>query len=250
MLNLETLPFEWARLRRIVFSASGIYYREPETANDRDAIFMTSIRAIVSQSTNVIMQSLSSANWSKPLQMSGTIRRLQNEHVLAVDTLITNIVDEGCASAIVKSISSWRSCVVERSDARLGLECYRPRLPMQFQQRVAGQNVRVHVAGLSAIACLIESHQIDYRYDEDAIVRPTVLASDVEQWCIGAARSEGLRFAGIDLIKEEAGIYRCLEINPAPGYDYFERRGFATDSQISRMLANELLARTCAQGAP
>jgi glutathione synthase/RimK-type ligase-like ATP-grasp enzyme len=112
--------------------------------------------------------------------------------------------------------------------------------PVQVQPRIQGDNIRVHVIADGVFACSIATDTIDYRYGSEPVMRPTSLPPEVKKWCVHMTRVEGLRFSGIDLIRDRAGGYFCFEINPMPGYDYYERRAFADSRPISAALAREL----------
>jgi glutathione synthase/RimK-type ligase-like ATP-grasp enzyme len=160
-------------------------------------------------------------------------------------TLITNDPSAALAFAaahhddvIYKSVSGIRS-IVRRFDARQA-----ERLPLlrhgpaQFQQRIKGNDIRVHVVADRIFATRIETPSIDYRYaasdGQSIIMRPTELPAEIAQRCIELTRQLGLLLAGIDLKETADGEYFCFEANPSPGFLFFER---ATDQPISTALA-------------
>jgi glutathione synthase/RimK-type ligase-like ATP-grasp enzyme len=167
-------------------------------------------------------------------------------------TLITNDPSAALAFAaehgddvIYKSVSGVRS-IVRRFDARQA-----ERLPLlrhgpaQFQQRVRGADIRVHVVAERIFATRIETPSIDYRYaasDGQPInMQPTELPVDVERRCIALTKRLGLLFAGVDLKETPEGEYFCFEANPSPGFIFFER---ATGQPISTALAYLLAGKT------
>jgi glutathione synthase/RimK-type ligase-like ATP-grasp enzyme len=160
-------------------------------------------------------------------------------------TLITNDPTAALAFAAVhnddviyKSVSGVRS-IVRRFDARQA-----ERLPLlrhgpaQFQQRIKGTDIRVHVVADRIFATRIETPSIDYRYaagdGQSIAMRPTELPPEIAQRCIELTRQLGLLLAGIDLKETMEGEYFCFEANPSPGFLFFER---ATDQPISTALA-------------
>ncbi|WP_156180203.1 glutathione synthase [Bradyrhizobium sp. LTSPM299] len=167
-------------------------------------------------------------------------------------TLITNDPVAALAFAaehnddiIYKSISGVRSIV-----RRFGSQ-QAERLPLlrhgpaQFQQRIQGADVRVHVVADRIFATRIETPSVDYRYaagdGEPILMQPTELACEVAHRCVALTKRLGLLFAGIDLKETQDGEYFCFEANPSPGFLFFER---ATGQPISTALAHLLAGRS------
>jgi glutathione synthase/RimK-type ligase-like ATP-grasp enzyme len=99
--------------------------------------------------------------------------------------------------------------------------------PVQFQERISGPEVRVHVVGGQVHAALIESDAIDYRYARaqvgcDATLRRFQLPDPIAERCVALAADLGLPFAGIDLRLPADGRVICFEVNPAPGFSWYE----------------------------
>ena len=72
---------------------------------------------------------------------------------------------------------------------------------------------------------MIQSEEVDYRYDasahqsESSVAIPAELASK----CITVTRDLGLVFSGIDFVlSDKDGEYYCLEVNPMPGYHGYD----------------------------
>ena len=63
------------------------------------------------------------------------------------------------------------------------------------------------------------------------------LPADVAESCIRISRDLGLSLTGIDLKETPEGEFYCLEINPCPGFIYYEKH---TGQPISEALANLL----------
>jgi glutathione synthase/RimK-type ligase-like ATP-grasp enzyme len=129
-------------------------------------------------------------------------------------------------AVVFKSVSGVRS-IVSRLDAAHAARLERVRsLPTQFQALVEGVDVRVHVVGAEVFVTRISSAATDYRYAarEDLPVElvPGSLPDDVAQRCIDLAARLSLPFAGIDLRETPDGDFVCFEVNPMPGYSYFQ----------------------------
>lgn len=144
---------------------------------------------------------------------------------------------------IYKSASGVRS-IVRRLDAdhaaRLGLL---RNGPAQFQTFIPGCNVRVHTVGERLFATRVRSEATDYRYagQEGASVEmePAELPADVAAACLRVSCELGLVHAGIDLKETPDGEWYCFEVNPCPGFLYYERN---TGQPISLALAELLHA--------
>jgi hypothetical protein len=128
---------------------------------------------------------------------------------------------------IYKSISGVRSIVQTFDDGDLGRLAALRWCPTQFQQYVPGTDVRVHVVDDEVYATRIESEAVDYRYaktqvGEAARLSAMTLPDDVAQRCVDLTRGLGLVFSGIDLKFTPDGRVFCFEVNPCPGFSFFE----------------------------
>jgi len=185
------------------------------------------------------------SNGSKPFQA----QLIQSLGFDVPDTLVTSNAGEAEAfwrahgRVIFKSVSGARSIVTELAEE------HRPRLaflrncPAQFQEMVAGTDVRVHVVGGRAIATQIESTGTDYRYAAqdggDSRLTPIELPGEIERRAIGLASGLGLAFAGIDLRRAHDGRWICFEVNPCPAFSYYEAH---TGQPIAEAVAEFLTA--------
>ncbi len=162
-------------------------------------------------------------------------------------TLITNQPEEVESflqehdEIIYKSISGIRSIVKKFDDAdqkRIGKikNC-----PIQFQHCVKGFDVRVHVIGDTATATRVDSSDTDYRYyDQDegyTVLNEFELPPDVHYHCLELARHLSLDFCGIDLRfpneeSDTGSLPWCFEVNPCPGYSYYQKNTGQTISDI------------------
>jgi hypothetical protein len=186
-----------------------------------------------------------SSNNSKPYQ-SALIRSFGID---TPDTLITTDLNaalefwEEHTSVVYKSVSGVRSIV-----SRLSSE-HRSRLeniancPTQFQEHIDGLDYRLHVIGDENFACEIVCVADDYRYagrtGTKIEIRPCLLPQDLIDRCRALLASLGLYFAGIDLRRTPSGKWYCFEVNPSPGFSFYEE---ATGQPISEAVAH-LLAK-------
>ena len=181
------------------------------------------------------------SNVSKPYQA----QLIRSAGLATPATLVTNRPGEARAfgastSTVFKSVSSARSIVQALTPDRITqLERVR-QLPTQFQERVTGVDVRIHVVGSRVFATEISSEAVDYRYASrdglDIEMAPTTIPNSVERRCKELAAMLDLEFCGIDL-KRTAERYVCFEVNPSPAYSYYEE---GTGQPISDALVEYL----------
>jgi glutathione synthase/RimK-type ligase-like ATP-grasp enzyme len=164
-------------------------------------------------------------------------------------TLVTTDPDkvqpfyELCGQRVIyKSLSSVRSIVSRLSDADLEQRLRRVRnCPTQFQEVVEGEDIRVHTVGGQVFATEIVSDVSDYRYagrDGGSLsMRVIDLPVSIADKCLQMARALGLVLSGIDLRRTPEDEYYCFEINPSPGFIFYERM---TGQPISEAVAHLL----------
>jgi glutathione synthase/RimK-type ligase-like ATP-grasp enzyme len=168
--------------------------------------------------------------------------------LLTPPTLVTNdpeaalrFYEECQGEVIYKSLSGIRS-IVRRVEAdqleRLPLLRHGP---AQFQAFIPGENVRVHTVGDQLFATRVRSSAVDYRYasreGHHVEMEPTTLPPAIAESCMRLAHRLDLLLTGIDLKEDPDGNYYCFEINPCPGFLYYEQY---TGQPISTALANLL----------
>ena len=183
------------------------------------------------------------ANNSKPYQLA----QIAGFGFAVPDTLVTTDdtavrrFRERHGRVIYKSVSGVRSIVSQLG----GDECELADVancPTQFQEYIPGVDVRVHVAGDEILSVRIVSDADDYRYASRAgcevAMEPLDLPADVANACRTMAAAMGLHLAGIDLRHTPAGEWYCLEVNPSPGFTYYEA---ITGQPISKAVADLLV---------
>jgi glutathione synthase/RimK-type ligase-like ATP-grasp enzyme len=183
-------------------------------------------------------------NGSKPLQLA---------HLAALgfrvpDTLVTTDPDaarrfwERHGTVVYKSVSSARSKVARLGTRHLGRLRDVAWCPTQFQQYVAGLDVRVHVIGDEVFAAAILSSADDYRYAAEqgcrAEVLPWRLPFGLDARCRELAQALCLPVAGIDLRWTPEGEWFCFEVNPSPAFAFYEA---ATGQPLAAAIAHLLM---------
>lgn len=183
------------------------------------------------------------SNGSKPYQAQ--LIRQVGFHTPA--TLVSNDPDaildfrDRHGRIIYKSTSGVRSIVRELTDEDLARLHQVRWCPTQFQEKVEGQQLRVHAIGGSVFATAIETTATDYRYahrDGGATrLEARDLPDELAERCLQLAGHLGLAFAGIDLCLTDDGRAICFEVNPSPAFSYYESN---TGQPIARAVARYL----------
>lgn len=228
----------------------GIYFRGASTKCAKLNRVLEVLQDVLAFYPGIIVNrpSRHSLNYSKPLQMREIARSI-HQTVKPIPTFLSNVPARITSSneTIVKSISSVRSEVVALTDERLLHRADELHCPIQLQPMIQGSCIRAHVCGNAVHAAKIDGNAIDYRYGEQINLSRYELPQDVAAWCIRAARRENLEFAGVDFIYDEAAqSFSCLEINPSPGYHFYEKR--LVDSGESPSISQWLLQRLLGKG--
>lgn len=187
------------------------------------------------------------SNSSKPYQAQ-LIRRVGLE---VPETLITNDPEKvkefrnRHGRIIYKSLSGVRSIVQTFEDSDLErLDSIRW-CPTQFQEYLEGVDVRVHVVGNECFATLINSTATDYRYAQDQVgesaeLIAVELGDELAEKCVDLTADLGLAFSGIDLMLTPDDRVYCFEVNPCPGYSYYEANtGQPISTAVARYLMSE-----------
>jgi glutathione synthase/RimK-type ligase-like ATP-grasp enzyme len=183
------------------------------------------------------------ANNSKPYQL-GLIARLGFD---VPDTLVTTDPGEvrrfrrRHGGVIYKSVSGIRSIVSRLDDETLERLADVANGPTQFQQHIAGEDVRVHVVGQELFATRVRSGADDYRYGSDGVtleLAAVEIPATIADRCRAAARAMGLPVAGIDLRHTPDDRWVCFEVNPSPAFTFYEH---ATGQPIGAAIARLLM---------
>lgn len=185
------------------------------------------------------------SNASKPFQA----QIIKKHGLLTPPTLITNQIDEVLAfqkfhrTIIFKSLSGVRSIVRQFNDQDIENLYKIKHCPVQFQSCLDGFDVRVHVIGNKTFATKIKTTGTDYRYAHkeeggSTQLTPFKIPQKVKDNCIALTKALGLHFSGIDLRFTTDGNVYCFEVNPMPGYSYYE---INTGQNISGALADYLI---------
>jgi glutathione synthase/RimK-type ligase-like ATP-grasp enzyme len=229
-------------------SISGIYLRPQPVHDQRLHAASSSLLAIASllNTTVVNRPAAGRSNLSKPLQLS----EISRAGFAVPPTLVTT--DPRAAREflaehkriIYKSNSGIRSIVAalhETDAARLAAVATGP---VQLQRWIEGIDVRVHVVGQRCFGVAIESENVDYRYAQSGKDSVRITQTDVDdglaRQLIDLTASMGLLVAGIDLRITPNDEWVCFEVNPSPGFSFYED---VTGVPIAAAIADLLTGR-------
>jgi glutathione synthase/RimK-type ligase-like ATP-grasp enzyme len=229
------------------YDGRGLSGAGDESARLRAAAIDTALMAWA-EVTSTLVVNRPSAMWSnnsKPYQAQ-LIRQCGFQ---APDTLVTTTPRTAYAfcrmhrRVVYKSVSGIRSIVTQ-----LGAEDF-DRLtevdvcPTQFQAYVPGDDYRIHVVGRSVFATRVRSTAIDYRYPgasgspADTVLDVGEIPSSLGKACRKLSARLGLVVSGIDLRRTPEGEWYCFEVNPSPGFSYYEEvTGQPIAAAIARLL--------------
>jgi glutathione synthase/RimK-type ligase-like ATP-grasp enzyme len=217
----------------------GISDREEELIKaEYESSLMHLVDAMPSVVVNRVRASIS--NDSKVFQQL----QLSSFGFLTPRTLVTTAPEQAVAfyercrkRVIYKSLSGVRSIVRRLEDKDLPrLELVR-NCPTQFQEIVDGVDIRVHIVGEEVFATELISEASDYRYANSLTARAIDLPPELASACVRLTRSSGLMLSGIDLRRTADDQYYCFEMNPSPGFIFYER---STEQPISEAVARLL----------
>lgn len=142
-------------------------------------------------------------------------------------------------SFIVKSLSGIRSIVVDEKEFKTWHLASINNLPVLFQEKVSGNDLRVHIVNGNVYGKLsLTKDEVDYRYDSNFFSLQDFhdFSDELKQFCIDVTQYEGNPLMGIDFIKTDSG-YVVLEANPSPGWSaYHECNGIENDPFINDLL--------------
>lgn len=248
-LLIAPRPSGWFEIdgRRIdLAEVDGVYLRPGEQSGRASAVSAALLAVMGGLPAVVVNRPVASrSNLSKPFQLG----LLAAAGLATPDTLVTTDMEaartflDRHGRIVYKSISGIRSVVsaIDRRDAdrldRIGHG------PVQLQQWIDGVDVRVHVVGDRWFATSVTSDATDYRYathDGDSVVMASfTLPEGLGPKLVTVTRDLGLVVSGVDLRRTPSGDWYCFEVNPSPGFTYYEAH---TGQPIAGAIADLLAA--------
>jgi len=248
-VRLEPVPRGWIAIdgRRVPLETISAMYLRPEPQPDARPVPATACLLAVAAFLDAVVvnrPAVGRANLTKPLQLAA----IAAAGFMVPPTLVTTDPDVARQflarheRVVYKSISGIRSIVgaIDLSDAER-LHGVRTG-PVQLQRWIEGIDMRVHVVGERWFATAIQSAAIDYRYASRTGDDVTIVATDIDgalgQRLVALARDMGLLVAGIDLRVTADDEWFCFEVNPSPGFTFYED---ATGQAIASAIADLLM---------
>jgi glutathione synthase/RimK-type ligase-like ATP-grasp enzyme len=129
------------------------------------------------------------------------------------------------AVVICKGISGQRTIARILSQGELQSLPHLQQIPIMLQEYIPGFDVRVHCVGIESTSIKIETEFTDYRYAQDAghhvVFTAIELPPRVWELCWRYMKRERQEFAAFDF-RVDAGEWWLLEVNPMPGYSFFD----------------------------
>jgi RimK-like ATP-grasp domain len=182
------------------------------------------------------------ANGSKPYQSLW----IESLGFRIPETLITTDPDVAVEfwkqheRVIYKSLSGVRSIVSRVTDEHIARSADVASCPTQFQHYVPGIDYRVHLVGDEVFACRILSDADDYRLSNSRVeMQSCELPEEINALCRSLVMSMDLLVAGVDLRCTPDGDWYCFEVNPSPGFTYFQgRTGQPIADAVARLLGS------------
>lgn len=188
-----------------------------------------------------------SQNESKLFQLSNSLTQARSKkHNLSIGhsyvikgNRIANKFFTDNSSYIVKSLSAVRSQVVDSEVYDNWDVNNLNNLPTLFQQKISGQDLRVHIVDNNCYAKLsLQKATVDYRYGDDFfnLIDYEDLPGEVISFCQQVSRLECNNLMGIDFLKAD-NSYVVLEANPCPGWaSYYSDRGKVPSEFVNQII--------------
>lgn len=232
-VTLGAAPAGWLAMgedRLRIADITGVYVRPGELAPGAALTAASVVLAIAAGTSATVVNRPSAgvSNGSKPFQL----QLIASAGFRVPETLVTTdpdaarsfLADHG--RVVYKSISGVRSIVSaleSGADDRLAGVATGP---VQLQRWIGGRDVRVHVVGDRCFATAIDSPADDYRYGSREGIDPILTAIDIpgslQERLVALTRRLGLLVSGIDLRVTASGEWFCFEVNPSPGFTFYE----------------------------
>lgn len=142
-------------------------------------------------------------------------------------------------NAIFKGASSAKTIATKVSEKHMPQLHRVAHTPVLFQERIEGDEIRMHLVGSEAFAERIITQAVDYRFDSDSKrMEATPVPANILALAQNYRALSGLSLIGMDFRVTSSGEYFVLEANPMPGYDGYDRRaGGAISRALFSMLA-------------
>lgn len=122
---------------------------------------------------------------------------------------------------VVKGISGQRTMVQWLDEGLLKRFEDSDACPVLLQEYIPGCDIRFHVVGERVFATSIRSPDLDYRYGRKEI-EPVRVGGATKTRALRVAQSMGLRMCSVDVRENPDGEYFGLEVNPNPGFTYYQ----------------------------
>ncbi len=206
--------------------------------------------------TNFIGQKKeNSFNASKPCQQILTLQNIidnnKNFPIKTPETIIVKSVkipSKYFNHSIIKSISSIRSIVVDESIYEKWDENNLFSIPIMIQERIDGKDIRIHVLNTECWPIIVVNKKnVDYRYNcTSSDLKEYDAPKELIKFSISISKKENNALIGVDFIFYENN-YFCLESNPGPGWNWFDKTFTSGKGTIKECLYQFLIKEVTPQ---
>lgn len=114
--------------------------------------------------------------------------------------------------------------------------------PVVFQEQIFGDDVRIHMLNGVAYGLRIQSPDVDYRFSKRTTKQVlSYIPDDIRHAMVSYSARSHLKFIGFDFkVEHSSGRWICLEANPMPGYESYDRfHNGAISTHLIKILENE-----------
>jgi glutathione synthase/RimK-type ligase-like ATP-grasp enzyme len=246
---LAAQPSGWIELarRRVALDClRGMYLRPRDPTHGVAAVASSALLAVAASLPAAVVNrpAAGASNLSKPFQL-GLIAAAGfdvPETLVTTDPVAARDFLETHGRLVYKSTSGVRSIVgALGGDQAKRLDAVRTG-PVQLQRWIDGLDVRVHVVGDQWFTTAIESEADDYRYAArqgiPVAMAPYEIGTELGDRLVALTQQMGLLVSGVDLRLTRDGAWYCLEVNPSPGFTYFQD---GTGQPIAEAIADLLI---------
>ena len=232
-VRLTARPSGWIELarRRVPLDAlRGMYLRPRDPTHGAAAAASSALLAVAASLPAAVVNrpAAGASNLSKPFQLCLIAAAGFDvpETLVTTDPAAARRFLEAHGRLVYKSTSGVRSIVATLDgDQANRLDAVRTG-PVQLQRWIDGLDVRVHVVGNQWFATAVDSEADDYRYavrqGTEVAMASYEIGKALGDRLVALTRQMGLLVSGVDLRITREGTWYCLEVNPSPGFTFFQ----------------------------
>lgn len=226
----------WRWYYGVVYGTSDIVYREKTSALES---LLYSLEPISWNSLQAVELHRKKGVQTKIMQENGI--RLPKTIVTNDKNTLEKFYIENNKNIIYKPVRGGAS-TQKLTDEDLLRKDSLANCPTQLQECIDGVDIRVYAFQSGEIfAGEIIAQNIDFREDNNAIIKKVDLPNNIQKDCLKILKLLGLKYSGIDIRHNSiTGEYVFIEANPAPMFTHFEN---VTGYEITNTLIKNLIGK-------